>query len=59
MRDLAIGIAAFAGIWLGGLLLSVLFVPLIPIFALAAVGALAWWLVTPRRTRQRRRSIRG
>ncbi len=59
MRDLAIGIAALAGIWLAGVLLSALLVPLIPLFAIAALGALAWWLVTPRRTHPRRRSTRG
>ena len=59
MRDLAIGIAAFAGIWLAGIVLSALFVPLIPVFAIAAVCALAWWLVTPRRTHPRKRSTRG
>ena len=59
MRDLAIGIAAFAGFWLVGLLLSALLVPLIPLFAVAALGALVWWLVTPWRTHPRRRSTRG
>lgn len=47
MRDLAIGIAALAGIWLAGVLLSALLVPLIPLFAIAALGALVWWLLTP------------
>lgn len=59
MRDLAIGITAFAGFWLVGLLLSALLVPLIPLFAVAAIGALVWWLVTPRRTHPRKRSTRG
>ena len=58
MRAILLTFVAMAAIWLGGLLFSALMIPLIPVFALAALGALLYGLITPRRTRARRHSIR-
>lgn len=59
MRELAIGVVVFVVAWGIGVGLCLLLTPLIPLFALAAVGALAWWLLTPSRTHPPRRSTRG
>ena len=58
MRTLLLLVVIFAGWWVIGLAVAYVMIPLIPLFAIAAAGALLYRLTVPLRTRLRRHSIR-